>query len=185
MKGVDAIARILKKEDMDFIGCIPYNTLEEAAAKAGVRPMLFRQERVGINTADGFSRVTNGRRIGVFTMQAGPGAENGFPGVAQAYSDSTPILLLPAGANRDRSGIRPTFSPARSYRDVTKWADTINMPNRIDRLPRYKRYDVLDGMTVHGLIVLLGHVTQVGRDHRILQPPQGVVERQRLTVKDV
>jgi acetolactate synthase-1/2/3 large subunit len=136
MKGVDAIAQILKKEGVDFIGCIPYNTLEEAAAKAGVRPMLFRQERVGINTADGFSRVSNGRRIGVFTMQAGPGAENGFPGVAQAYSDSTPIFLLPAGANRERSGVRPTFSPSRSYRDVTKWTDTINMPHRIPEMMR-------------------------------------------------
>ena len=136
MKGSIAIAKILKKEGVDFIGCIPYNSLEEAAATVGIRPMIFRQERVGVNTADGYSRVTNGRRIGVFTMQAGPGAENGFPGVAQAYADSVPLLLLPASDKRGRVGVRPTFSPTRSYRDVTKWVDQINL---IERLPELMR----------------------------------------------
>ena len=53
MKGADAVAQILKKEGVDFIGCIPYNSLEEAAAVAGIRPLIFRQERVGVNLADG------------------------------------------------------------------------------------------------------------------------------------
>ena len=95
MTGADAIARILKQEGVDFMGVIPMNTLEEAGAVLGVRPMIFRQERVGVNLADGYSRVTNGRGVGVFSMQAGPGAENAFAGVAQAYADSVPILLLP------------------------------------------------------------------------------------------
>lgn len=136
MKGSDAIATILKQEGVDFIGCIPYNTLEEAAAKAGIRPLIFRQERVGVNLADGYSRITNGRRTGVFTMQAGPGAENAFAGVAQAYADSVPILLLPASAALDRAGIHPTFSPSQSYREVTKWADRINIVNRIPEMMR-------------------------------------------------
>ena len=136
MKGSDVVTSILKKEGVDFMGCIPYNTLEEAAAVAGIRPLIFRQERVGVNLADGYSRVTNGRSIGVFTMQAGPGAENAFPGVAQAYADSVPILLLPASANRDRSGVRPTFSPSRSYQDVTKWSEQVNLPHRIPEMMR-------------------------------------------------
>ena len=48
MKGADAIARILKQEGVDFIGIIPMNALEEAAAKNEVRPIIFRQERVGV-----------------------------------------------------------------------------------------------------------------------------------------
>ena len=136
MKGADAIARILKQEGVDFMGCIPYNSLEEAAAVAGIRPIIFRQERVGVNLADGYSRVTNGRRIGVFTMQAGPGAENAFAGVAQAYADSVPILLLPASDTRDRTGVRPTFSPSQSYREVTKWSDQINLIERIPEMMR-------------------------------------------------
>ena len=126
MTGADLIARILKQEGVDFMGVIPMNTLEEAAAKAGIRPLIFRQERVGVNLADGYSRVTNGRGTGVFSMQAGPGAENAFAGVAQAYADSVPILLLPASARLDRHGVHPTFTPSRSYEQVTKWAGQIS-----------------------------------------------------------
>ena len=136
MKGADAIARILKQEGVDFMGCIPYNSLEEAAAVAGIRPIIFRQERVGVNLADGYSRVTNGRGTGVFTMQAGPGAENAFAGVAQAYADSVPILLIPASASQDRAGVRPTFSPSQSYREVTKWSDSIKFVERIPEMMR-------------------------------------------------
>ena len=71
---------------------------------------------------DGYTRVTNGRRTGVFSMQAGPGAENAFAGVAHAYADSVPILLLPASVPRDRTGLHPTFSPSRMYEGVTRWS---------------------------------------------------------------
>ena len=136
MKGAEAVARILKQEGVDFMGIIPMNTLEEAAAVAGIRPMIFRQERVGVNMADGYSRVTNGRGTGVFSMQAGPGAENAFAGVAQAYADSVPILMLPASAKRDRDGVHPTFSPSRSYSEVTKWSERVNV---IEALPDMMR----------------------------------------------
>jgi len=136
MKGATAVGNILKREGIDFIGCIPFSTLTEAVAVAGIRPIIFRQERVGVNMADGFSRVSNGRRIGAFTMQAQAGAENAFAGVAQAYADSVPILLLPAAAPRRRVGIRPNFSPTRSYRDITKWVDQINLVERIPEMMR-------------------------------------------------
>ena len=136
MTGADVIARILKQEGVDFMGVIPMNTLEEAGAVHGVRPMIFRQERVGVNLADGYSRVTNGRGVGVFSMQAGPGAENAFAGVAQAYADSVPILLLPASAPRARAGVHPTFSPSQSYAEVTKWSEQINMIERIPEMMR-------------------------------------------------
>ena len=136
MNGADLVASILKQEGVDFMGCIPFNSLEEAAAKAGIRPLIFRQERVGVNLADGFSRVNNGRRLGVFTMQAGAGVENAFAGVAQAYADSVPILLLPAAVGLDHSGVPPNFSPSRSYRDVTKWVDQVNMTRRIPEMMR-------------------------------------------------
>ena len=136
MTGADAIARILRQEGVEFIGIIPMNTLEEAFAKTGLRPIIFRQERVGVNMVDGYSRVTNGRGIGVFSMQAGPGAENAFAGVAQAYADSVPMLLLPASARRDRAGVHPTFSPSRAYAEVTKWSEQINLVERVPAMMR-------------------------------------------------
>jgi thiamine pyrophosphate-dependent acetolactate synthase large subunit-like protein len=136
MNGVTAIASILKQEGVEWIGCMPSNSLIEAAAATGIRPIVCRQERTGVHMADGFSRISNGRRLGVFLMQAGPGAENAFGGVAQAFADSVPILLLPAGANRDRLGVPPTFSPTRSYESITKWSAQINLASRVPELMR-------------------------------------------------
>ena len=88
MKVIDAIARILKTEGAEFLSAYPTTPLIEAAAKAEIRPVLCRQERVGVGIADGYSRTTNGRKLGVFAMQYGPGAENAFTGVATAkHSD--------------------------------------------------------------------------------------------------
>ena len=136
MTGADLVARILKQEGVDFMGVIPFNSLEEAAAKVGIRPLIFRQERVGVNMADAYTRVTNGRGTGVFAMQAGPGAENAFAGVAQAYADSVPILLLPASAPRNRAGVHPTFSPSRTYESVVKWSGRVGLPEEIPNAMR-------------------------------------------------
>jgi thiamine pyrophosphate-dependent acetolactate synthase large subunit-like protein len=136
MDGVTAIASILKMEGVDWIGCMPSNPLIEAAAVAGIRPIVVRQERTGVHMADGFSRINNGKKTGIFLMQAGPGAENAFGGVAQAYADSVPILLLPAGAARRRLGTSPVFSPTRSYESITKWSAQINFADRVPELMR-------------------------------------------------
>ena len=136
MDGVTAIANILRMEGVEFVACVPYQPLLEAAAIAGIRPMIFRQEVTGIHMVDGYSRATNGQKIGVFMMQNGPGAENGFGGVAQAYSESVPILLLPAGMARDKRGVHPNFYPTRSYETITKWADEFNMVERIPSMMR-------------------------------------------------
>jgi acetolactate synthase-1/2/3 large subunit len=136
MNGVTAIANVLKMEGVDFIACIPSNPLIEPAAIAGIRPIVFRQECTGVHMADGFSRIHNGKRLGIFLMQSGPGAENAFGGVAQAYADSVPILLLPAAASRDRLGIPPTFSPSRSYETITKWSAQIPAASQVTEVMR-------------------------------------------------
>ena len=136
MNGVTAIANILKMEGVDFVACMPTNPLIEALAIAGIRPIVCRQERTGVHMADGFARITNGKKTGIFLAQNGPGAENAFSGVAQAYADSVPILLLPAGVARDRQGVHPNFNPTRSYETVTKWSATVNSADRVPELMR-------------------------------------------------
>jgi acetolactate synthase-1/2/3 large subunit len=136
MKVVDAIAEILKREGVEFLSTYPTTPVIDSAAAAGIRPVLCRQERVGVGIADGFTRTTNGRRIGVFAMQYGPGAENAFPGVATAYSDSVPILILPLGHQRDRAQVFPLFSSARTYASVTKWVETLNQPEQVTEVMR-------------------------------------------------
>ena len=136
MKVVDAIAEIMKREGVEFLSTYPTTPLIDAVAATGIRPVLCRQERVGVGIADGFSRTTNGRRLGVFAMQYGPGAENAFAGVATAYSDSVPILVLPLGHQRDRAQVFPLFSSARTYATVTKWVETLNQPEQVSEVMR-------------------------------------------------
>ena len=136
MDGVTAVANILKMEGVEWIGVMPSNPLIEAAAIAGIRPVVCRQERTGVHMADGFSRVTNGRKTGIFLAQNGPGAENAFGGVAQAYADSVPILVLPAGVARRRVGVEPNFHPVRAYESITKWAAHVNFADRVPELMR-------------------------------------------------
>jgi acetolactate synthase-1/2/3 large subunit len=136
MQVVDAIAEILKREGVEYLSTYPTTPVIDAAAAAGIRPVLCRQERVGVGIADGYSRTTNGRRLGVFAMQYGPGAENAFPGVATAYSDSVPILVLPLGHQRDRAQVFPLFSSARTYASVTKWVETLNQAEQVSEVMR-------------------------------------------------
>ena len=136
MKVSDAIAEILKLEGAEFLSCFPTTAILDASAKAGLRPVVCRQERVGVGIADGYSRVTNGKRLGVFAMQYGPGTENAFSGVATTYSDSVPVLLLPLGHRRERAWIKPYFSSIRSYEAVTKWIEQVNIAEQIPEVMR-------------------------------------------------
>jgi acetolactate synthase-1/2/3 large subunit len=125
MKTADAIVEILKREGVTTLFCFPTTSIIENAVAAGIRPIVCRQERVGVDMADGFARVTNGRPPGVFAMQYGPGAENAFAGIATTYSDSVPVLFLPLGHARDQSQVFPTFSSRRTYASITKQVEEI------------------------------------------------------------
>jgi acetolactate synthase-1/2/3 large subunit len=122
MNGAGVIAEILKREGTEFLSCYPRNPLIEACAAIDIRPILCRQERVGVGIADGFSRIRRGKVNGVFAAQAGPGIENAFAGVAQAFAENVPMLIIPAGMPLHRQYVRPVFRAAEVYRPVTKWS---------------------------------------------------------------
>ncbi|MBU80284.1 MAG: hypothetical protein CL724_02205, partial [Chloroflexi bacterium] len=130
MRTIDAMALILKKEGIEFLSAFPTTAVIEAVAESGVRPVICRQERVGVHIADGFARVTNGRKASVFAMQYGPGAENAYPGVATAFSDSVPMLFLPLGHPSAREGVTPMYNSLKSYDSVTKHIERVNSPER-------------------------------------------------------
>ncbi|MBS21220.1 MAG: hypothetical protein CL739_03915 [Chloroflexi bacterium] len=134
MNGDQLMAKLLKKEGTEWISCFPAQTLIEACSQEGIRPVLCRQERAGVNMADAYSRIHNGNKIGVFTMQHGPGAENAFGGVAQAYADNVPMLLIPGGSTERRVGVHPGFDAIPNYQHITKWAGRINTIERIPEM---------------------------------------------------
>ena len=127
MKGAEAVAEILKREGIQFLIGYPVNPIIEAAAQADIRTIIVRQERTGLHMADAVSRLSSGRRVGVFAMQHGPGAENSFGGVAQAYADSVPIVVLPGGYPRRLTNLPPNFNSFINYRHITKWAEQVTL----------------------------------------------------------
>lgn len=135
MDGKTAIAKILKAEGIGFVTCFPYNPVLEALAAEDIRLIMPRTERVAVGIADGFTRASFGSRNGVCLVQVGPGSENQFPGVAQAFADSVPILLLPCGYPR-RELRRPQFVAIHNYRGVTKWVDMAYFADQIPTLMR-------------------------------------------------
>ena len=136
MRTADTIVEILKREGVSTLFCFPTTSLIENAVAAGIRPIICRQERVGVDMADGFARVTNGKPPGVFMMQYGPGSENAFPGIATTYSDSVPVLFLPLAHARDQSQVFPTFRSSVTYASVTKQVEEIIVPQATTNVMR-------------------------------------------------
>jgi acetolactate synthase I/II/III large subunit len=134
ISAADALARILKAEGVEQLICFPTTEIIEACAVAGIRVVTARTERVVTNMADAYSRIRNGKQIGVVAVQGGPGVENSFVGIAQAYADSSPVLMLTNGAPTDRAGLPSLFDAVQNYKGITKWADTINRPDRVGEM---------------------------------------------------
>ena len=127
MKLGTAIAEIMKREGIEILCGYPVNHLIEHAANADIRPVMVRQERIGVHMADAISRVTSGQTIGAFCMQHGPGAENAMGGVAQCYGESVPVLVLPMGYARRLANIDPNFNSSQAMRAFSKSAEPINI----------------------------------------------------------
>src|SRR5262245_33119099 len=72
------------------------------ARHGGIRTILARNEQAGAFMADGYARVTG--QPGVVCTTAGPGATNALTGIAEAYGDSMPVLLVSGHVNHDRLG---------------------------------------------------------------------------------
>ncbi len=158
MKVADAIAEILKREGVEFLIAYPVNPIIEAAARADIRTIIVRQERVGLHMADAFSRLNSGERIGVFAMQHGPGAENAFGGVAQAYGDSAPILVLPGGYARRLTNTAPNFNSFLNFQHITKWTEQVTMGATVPDVMRRAFTQVRNGRPRPVLIEIPGDV---------------------------
>ena len=114
MRGNTALANVLKMEGTEYLFCYPANPLIEAAAIAGIRPIMSRTERTTVNMADGFTRVSNGRRTGVVVTQSGRASKT--PTVAWPTHSPSQCLFLSSLADRRGTGwpnflISPPWRP--------------------------------------------------------------------------
>src|SRR3982075_4654527 len=136
MKLGTAIAEIMKREGIEILCGYPVNPLIEYAAAAEIRPVMVRQERIGLHMADAISRVTSGHTIGAFCMQHGPGAENAMGGVAQCFGESVPVLVLPMGYARRLANIEPNFNSSQAMRAFAKSAEPITLASEVGNIFR-------------------------------------------------
>ena len=141
----EAIGKVLKAEGVDILFAYPVNPIIEAAAAEDIRTVIVRQERIGLHMADAYSRLSSGEKIGVFCMQHGPGAENAFGGVAQAYSESVPILVMPGGYPRRIANYYPNFNSTQNMRGVTKWAEPLTMGKALPEVMRRAFFQLRNG----------------------------------------
>jgi acetolactate synthase I/II/III large subunit len=121
-------AQILKREGVEFLLTYPLNPLTERVAEVDIRPIVVRQERIGIHMADAISRLSSGDKVGVFACQEGPGIENAFGGVAQCWSEGVPLIVFPSGGG---SFIRPAFNSTLNFQHVTKHSEIVSRPEQI------------------------------------------------------
>jgi acetolactate synthase I/II/III large subunit len=136
LRAAAAIAEILKREGVEVLFGYPRNQLLEAAAIADIRTIIVRQERTGLHMADAVSRLTRGRKMGAFCMQQGPGCENAYGGVAQAYGDSVPILVLPAGYPRRLAHVPFNFNSTLQMAGVSKHAEPVTLGAEVPNIMR-------------------------------------------------
>jgi acetolactate synthase I/II/III large subunit len=194
MRGTEAVAKILKLEGVEYLFSYPNNPLIDEAARLGIRPIIARGEKTLINMADGYTRATNGQRPTVIVVQAGPGIENAFGGLSQAYADSIPLLIIPGGPDQRRTGEPPQFDPLPVYRNITKWSGRVNFVERIPELTRRAFSQLRNGKPGPVLLELPGDVGGAQLDDAAFSysPPRGyrsagdpadIVEATRLLVE--
>ncbi len=95
MRGADAIVKALEKEGVKHIFGIPGGAIIEvydALFDSGIRHILTRHEQAAVHAADGYARATG--KVGVAFATSGPGATNTVTGIATAYMDSSPVVVL-------------------------------------------------------------------------------------------
>jgi len=95
LTGAQILMEVLKEEEVDSIFGYPggaiidiYDELE----KTDIHHVLVRHEQAAVHAADGYARA--GGRVGVCLVTSGPGVTNTVTGIASAYMDSVPMVIL-------------------------------------------------------------------------------------------
>lgn len=105
----DLILRYLERLGVEYVFGVPggsiepfYNALARSERRGGIKAVIARHETGAAFMAEGYARETG--RLGVCCSTAGPGATNLITGVASAYADNIPMLVISAQTSLDRFG---------------------------------------------------------------------------------
>src|SRR4030067_230849 len=93
--GSQIVVECLKKEGVETLFNYPGGAvlpLFDELQNAPFRQVLVRHEQAAVHAADGYARATG--KVGVAVVTSGPGATNTVTGIATAYMDSIPIVVM-------------------------------------------------------------------------------------------
>ena len=139
LSGADIVVRSLKDEGVGYLFGYPGGSVlhiyDALYQQDDVKHILVRHEQAATHAADGYARSTG--KVGVVLVTSGPGATNAVTGIATAYMDSIPMVVITgqvpssvigsdAFQEVDAVGItRPCVKHNFLIKDVTKIAETI------------------------------------------------------------
>jgi acetolactate synthase-1/2/3 large subunit len=108
-EAADVIVASLEQIGVEYVFGVPggaieplYNALARSQRRGGIAPIVARHESGAAFMADGYARETG--RLGVCCTTTGPGATNAITGVASAYQDEIPMLVITAQTPRESFG---------------------------------------------------------------------------------
>ena len=133
------LVRCLEREGVTAVFGLPGEEnirLTEALARSPIRYVLVRHEQAASFMAEIYGRMTG--RAGVCSATLGPGAINLLLGVADATTNSSPVVALSAqvGLNRIYKESHQSVDLVSMFSPVTKWADLILTPDAVPEMVR-------------------------------------------------
>jgi acetolactate synthase-1/2/3 large subunit len=96
ISGAKMVIEALKKEDVEVVFGYPggaiMNVYDEIYKQDDFQHILTRHEQASIHSAEGYAKATG--KVGVAMVTSGPGFTNAVTGLANAYMDSSPIVVI-------------------------------------------------------------------------------------------
>lgn len=139
LNGAEITVRCLQEEGIDCIFGYPGGAVlflyDELFKQDKVRHILVRHEQAAVHAADGYARSSN--KVGVALVTSGPGVTNAVTGIATAYLDSIPLVVISGQVPRAAIGLdafqevdtvgitRPCVKHNFLVKDITELAETI------------------------------------------------------------
>ncbi|MBU3539097.1 acetolactate synthase 3 catalytic subunit [Polynucleobacter sp. UK-Gri1-W3] len=155
MIGAEMLVHALHKEGVEFVWGYPGGSVlfiyDEIFKQDKFEHILVRHEQAAVHAADGYARATG--KVGVALVTSGPGVTNAVTGIATAYTDSIPLVII--------SGNVPTYAIGE---DAFQEADTVGITRPVVK----HNFLVKDVKDLPLVLKKAFHIAQTGRPGPVL-----------------
>ena len=147
LAGSDVVIKILEANDAKYIFGVPGGHLckfyDSMYQSKKITPILTKHESGASFMATGYAQVSN--EIGICTGTVGPGATNLTTGVASAYMDSIPLVVITAqvgvsavgkGGLQEATGVGRTIDHVELFNGMTKYSERISNVDKVKEAMR-------------------------------------------------